>query len=137
MCARPQKLTGRKTKSLSHDRPGRTAATEPEDVGVKLSLEQTHGPAHGRNVDKRARLRNMKVTPITICLKPQLFTASSTPTLSASVCPLSFPTVLSRSELVVHNSNPNPNPNQVFVLDNSLRESTVGQDKGHTLADTR
>ena len=86
MCARPQKLTGRKTKSLSHDRPGRTAATEPEDVGVKLSLEQTHGPAHGRNVDKRARLRNMKVTPITICLKPQLFTASSTPTLCLLAC---------------------------------------------------
>ena len=117
MC-RPQKqLTGRQTKSLSHERPGRTA-TEPEDVGVNLSLEQTHGPAHGRNVDKRARLRNMKVTPIH--------------DMSEATALLVLP---DGARSIVHNPNPNPNPNQVFVLDNSLRESTVGQDKGHTLAD--
>ena len=55
--------------------------------------------------------------------------------MSEAAAVLVLPDGASRS--IVHNPNPNPNPNQVFVLDNSLRESTVGQDKGHTLADTR
>ena len=53
--------------------------------------------------------------------------------MSEAAAVLVLPDGASRS--IVHNPNPNPNPNQVFVLDNSLRESTVGQDKGHTLAD--
>ena len=69
---RPQKRTA--GRELSDEHPGRTAATEPQDAGVKLSPEKATGSARGLAADKRARLRDMKV----------------------------------------------------FVLDNSIRESTVG-----------
>ena len=44
---RPQKRTA--GRELSDEHPGRTAATEPQDAGVKPSPEKAPGSAHVRS----------------------------------------------------------------------------------------